>query len=805
MMRLAVSILLFCLSLFAQPDWRETEIDGRTVRYQVIDGQAIWQGDIILGPIDAQGKPSNERAASIIAGQNRRWPNNVVPYTIASDLPDKPRVETAAKAWSEATPFQVVPRTDEPNYVEFRRTTAASCSSNVGMIGGRQFINLPDNCPIASIIHEIGHAIGLFHTQSREDRNMFIRVRTESIDQASVSNYDQQIANADDAGPYAYDSIMHYGNTGFAFAGELAMETIPTGIPIGQRSGLSPSDIDTAFRLAGVQPRLTVIASNPAGLTVEVDGERVTTPATFDWPTGSRHTVAIADQGQFRFGRWSDFGERAHTLTASAETTVFTAHMRRFVAFPVSASPANAGSVQTNPPVDNGQTPLGASVELIPIAEPGFQYSNWAGTIYPSHGSSVPTRISVTNTNLNYIASFTRQPLTLITSNPPGLRVVVDGATITTPRRYAWAAGTRHEIAVETTTQAARADTVRNVFAGWSNGGEQRQTITTAGEGAEYVADFQTSYRVTFAASPNVGGRVTVDPAPTENFLPAGTPISVVATPATGYEFTAWTGSLGGAVSRRELLVDGELDLRAQFVQPMILSAARTVHGATFLSGAIAPGEIVTLFGAGLGPEELTGASLTPQRRIDTISGGVRVLFDGTPGPIIYASARQVAAIAPFNLAGKARVLVQISYQGRVTNSIAMSVAATAPGLFTANSSGAGGGAFLNADGSFNSPANPAARGSVAVLFATGLGVMNPAMADGELAAPPFARPASGFQVRIADQPVEILYSGAAPGYVAGLIQLNVRVPDDIAPGEVPVVIEAAGARSPRTVSIAVR
>lgn len=804
MMRFGI-LFLFAITLAAQPDWRETEISGRTIRYQVIDGQAIWQGDILLGPVDAQGKPSNQRAASIISGQNRRWPGNIVPYTIAADLPDRPRVEAAAKAWSDATPFQVVPRTNEPNYIEFRRTNAASCSSFVGMLGGRQFVDLPDNCTTPLIIHEIGHAIGFFHTQSREDRDMFVRVRRDSIDKTSIYNFDHAIANADDEGPYPYDSIMHYSNTLFAFTGELAMETVPSGIPIGSRDGLSPSDIDTAIRLAGVQPKLTVIASNPLGLTVEVDGQRVTTPASFDWPAGSMHSVSIADQGQYRFGRWSDFGERSHILTASPGTTVFTAHMRRFVPFPVSALPANAGTVTTNPPLEDNQVPFGTSVELTPAAEPGLQFANWAGFVYTSHGSVVPARISVTNSNLNYIANFTRSPLTLVTSNPPGLRVVVDGAAYTTPRRFVWAAGTRHEIAVESTTQTVRSDTVRNVFQGWSDGGEQRHTITASGSPAEFVAEFQTSYKLTIAASPTAGGRVVVDPPPSQSFLPAGTRASVVASPAPGFEFTDWQGSLSGPGDRREITVDGELELRAQFLQPMLLSAARTVHGATFQPGAIAPGEIVTLFGAGLGPEELTGASLTPQRRIDTISGGVRVLFDGTPGPMIYASARQVAAVAPFNLAGKTRVLVQVSYQGRTTNSIAMNVAPTAPGFFTANSSGIGGGAFLNADGSFNSTANPAARGSIVVLFATGLGVMQPAMADGELASAPFPRPVSDLQVRIADRPVEISYAGAAPGFVAGLIQLNVRVPGDIAPGEVPVVIEAGGVHSPRTVSIAVR
>ena len=132
-------------------------------------------------------------------------------------------------------------------------------------------------------------------------------------------------------------------------------------------------------------------------------------------------------------------------------------------------------------------------------------------------------------------------------------------------------------------------------------------------------------------------------------------------------------------------------------------------------------------------------------------------------------------------------------------------VAAGAPGLFTADASGRGGGAFLNETGSLNTEATPAARGSIVVLYATGFGAMRPAMADGELAAPPYAQPVAPYKVRIADRECTVLYGGAAPGLVAGLIQLNVRVPDDIAPGIVPVVVEVNGVRSARTVSMAVR
>src|SRR5262249_40247611 len=156
----------------------------------------------------------------------------------------------------------------------------------------------------------------------------------------------------------------------------------------------------------------------------------------------------------------------------------------------------------------------------------------------------------------------------------------------------------------------------------------------------------------------------------------------------------------------------------------------------------------------------------------------------------------QVAVVAPFAIAGRTSVRVQLEYQGRRTNELVLPVAPAAPAFFTANSSGRGGGAFLNSDGSVNTAANPAERGSIVVLYATGLGAMQPAMADGELAAAPFPRPAAPFKVRIADRECEVLFGAAAPGFIAGLIQLNVRVPADIAPGIVPVFLEAAGIES---------
>lgn len=773
------------------------------------DAPVLWQGDIVLTPEQARPAAKGGRASAVISDLRYRWTNATIPYIIDADVPNQSRVTDAIAHWNQKTVIRLVPRTGETNYVQFRRRPGIACSSNIGMIGGRQFISLPDECTTGAIIHEIGHAVGLDHTQSREDRDIYLRVDVSELTRDAVLQYDQSIASTDDIGAYPFDSIMHYRVSDFAPPGSAVMQTIPSGIPVGQRDGLSPSDIDTVARIYGTRPTKTVIASNPSGLDVLVDGTLFRTPAEFIWPAGSRHTLraydSTADGVELQFARWSDFGDRAHTITASADVTVFTAHMRRLFRFPLTANPAGSGQIIQRPASENGLVPLGQAIQLEALPASGNVFANWSGTIYTYHGSISPVRIVANDPQISYSASFTRNPLTTITTNPPGLRIVVDGTTYTSPRLFAWASGSTHDISIATSPQTTLSGTATHTFRGWSDGGAQRHTITANANGGIFTADFSSTYPVSIFANPSFGGTISIIPPPNAGTLPAGSTVTITATPSFGYTFTGWASGLSGTDATQTLRIDGPLNLEAQFAQPFLLSTTAFLSGASFFSGPVAPGQIVTLFGFQLGPPELAGLTINAQRRVDTAAGGVRVLFDGTPAPMIYASGRQVAAIVPFNVANRTLTRVQLEYQGRLTNSITLQVAAAAPAFFTANSSGRGGGAFLNANGSLNTETNPADRGSIVVLYATGLGAMRPAMADGELASPPYAQPAAPYKVRIADRECEILYGGAAPGLVAGLVQLNVRVPSDIGPGVVPVTLEVAGVLSPRTVSLAVR
>ncbi len=778
-------LLLACgWVVWAQGEWRDIPVAGRTVRVQVVEGEALWQGDIVLGAVERVGK--GERGSAVITGERLRWPGGVIPYVIDDDVPEPERVEEAIGHWNEKTGIRLVARGGEANYVQFRRRNGFACSSNVGMIGGRQFINLPDTCARGSVIHEIGHAVGLFHTQSREDRDLFVRVNEDGIERVNWSQYESQVAAADDVGAYPYDSIMHYWTGGFALGGEYAMATVPEGIPVGQRDGLAASDLDTVARILGMPLEKTLIASNPSGLEVVVDGEAVRTPAEFTWAAGTRHRVRVEDvlgeNGELRFARWSDFGDREHEFVAGGENSTLTVHMRRLWRMPVMALPEEGGRVAVQP---EGWIPEGGRVELRAEPAEGFQFTNWSGLGYFSlHGSANPARLLFTDSRLEYNAGFTTGTVTTVTSEPAGLRILVDGTAYTAPHRFVWAAGTRHEVGVEAASQTTQGGGATHTFRGWSDGGEEKHTITAGAEGSTVTAEFETRYQVLTGAG--TGGRVVIDPPVTADRQPAGATVTVTAEAASGYTFAGWEGNRPGGEARKSVTVDGVLDLQARFAQPGALTAAGLVNAATYLSGAVAPGEIIAIFGAGY-------------------AAPMRVLFDGVAAPVLYVTERQVGAVVPFGVAGKSVVRVQLEQAGRMSNSITVNVAAAAPGLFTAAASGRGSGAILNSDGSLNGDGNPAERGSIVVLWATGFGEMRPGLRDGELAGAPYAEPVNGYVVRIGERVCEVLYGGAAPGLVAGVVQLNVRVPGDIGPGVMPVSVEVGGVKSPRTVSLAVR
>ena len=212
----------------------------------------------------------------------------------------------------------------------------------------------------------------------------------------------------------------------------------------------------------------------------------------------------------------------------------------------------------------------------------------------------------------------------------------------------------------------------------------------------------------------------------------------------------------------------GAYAAKFDFSQPAGTEIHRVVNAASLApgrnsrgpNGSVAPGEIVTLFGSGF--------RSGPDLRLD---------FDGIPAPILYSDAGQINAVVPFKLEPRnAFTLVSVRNGTEAVRPYKLPLAAASPGIF---------GVALNQDGSVNSDANPAASGSIVTLFLTGAGAYDRAIDDGEPGPmlPPFPVPILGIGGAVNGMAAEILFAGQAPGLVAGVVQVNLQIPDGVPPG----------------------
>ena len=235
------------------------------------------------------------------------------------------------------------------------------------------------------------------------------------------------------------------------------------------------------------------------------------------------------------------------------------------------------------------------------------------------------------------------------------------------------------------------------------------------------------------------------------------------------------------------------------------LTAPAVTNAASYANKGVAPGEIVVIFPTNVGPATLAGNGLDASGKVVTTIAGTRVLFDGVAAPMIYTVKNQVSAVVPYEIAGQSSTQVQVEYNGIRSVAVTVPVLPAVPGLLTANSSGTGQAVAVNQDGSLNSASNPAARGSVVILYATGEGQRNPAGVTG-VPAPAYASPVqSPLTLTVGGAAATLAYAASAPGFV-GLMQINLTVPDG-APtsASVPVILTIGTAQSPSGITIAVK
>jgi uncharacterized protein (TIGR03437 family) len=199
------------------------------------------------------------------------------------------------------------------------------------------------------------------------------------------------------------------------------------------------------------------------------------------------------------------------------------------------------------------------------------------------------------------------------------------------------------------------------------------------------------------------------------------------------------------------------------------------VNGASMLEGAVSPGELVTIFGANLGPPSEAQGDVDGDLVKSTIED-TQVLIGGTASPILFASSSQINTVVPFGITGTT-TQVQVTYQGQPTASATVPIQPASPAVFSISGDGGGQGAILNQNGTVNSQSAPASPGSVVAIYATGGGLTTPPSVDGLITAAPYPAPILPVTVTINGLPAQVLYAGAAPGLVAGVLQINAVVP----------------------------
>jgi hypothetical protein len=358
---LIISQTLFSL---AAPDAHASQKAGPVIRsgfwhghpatYEVVKGRAIYQGDIILGQVDSMPRSSGVVSdAAGVAYPSYLWPkvNGVatVYYTINAQSGDLSNIQAAISQFNSdfAGTIQWTPRTNQATWVDINLSNGSngSCEAEEGYqpnFTQPQPMTGASNCTIGTVLHEMGHVVGLWHEQSRPDRDAFVTVNYQNIIKSSRSNFDIVTDNIQNYTLYDYASLMQYPPFVQSRNGGPSIETIPPGIPLGGAEGVpviatdySAADKESILRLYGAAPSTVTVTTNPPNLVVNIDGNFCTSPCVQTWALNSQHTLdagiaaqsingnielsdpAVATTYYYTFGNWNDRGAQSHSITVT--------------------------------------------------------------------------------------------------------------------------------------------------------------------------------------------------------------------------------------------------------------------------------------------------------------------------------------------------------------------------------------------------------------------------------------------------------------------------------------------------------
>jgi len=448
--------------------------------------------------------------------------------------------------------------------------------------------------------------------------------------------------------------------------------------------------VDTGFAPSGT---LTTVTTNPPGLNIVVDGTTTASPQTFRWQAGSTHTIgAPAPQGSSgtrnQFSFWSDAGTQTHTITTPATPATYTAQFNSQYLLTPAVTPGAAGSVLLTPTSPDGYYDAGTVVQAVATANVGYVFGSWSGD---AAGTANPASVTMSAPR-SLTANYSSLPLTVVTTNPPGLAITVDGAPYVSPQSFNWTAGTSHSVSLAG-QQGARG--LRYAFNNWVDGGTMSRTITAPSGSTTYTANFNTQYPLATNSNPAAGGTVSANPSATDAYYNAGSSVQLTATAASGYRFTNWSGDISGTAAQQTVAMGASRSVTANFtaVSTPVLTFGAAVDAASV--GAGTPiGFTLQVSNSGVSG---TGAA-TAVTMSSALPAGSGILWSISPvytGPgtcaITGAAGSQVLNCSLGDLAAGASASVHLasatSTAGCAAYSLTASLAATNNSTLQANAS----------------------------------------------------------------------------------------------------------------------
>jgi hypothetical protein len=285
------------------------------------------------------------------------------------------------------------------------------------------------------------------------------------------------------------------------------------------------------------------VTTTPAGRTIIVDGTTLTSPQSFNWATGSSHTISAdsiqaggAPDARYRWLSWSDAGALSHTVSPAAPTTYTAAFRTQYQLTTI----ANTGGTVTPP---TGFYDSLAAVLITGVPDSGFIFSAWTGTGTGSYsGTTNPRSINIGGP-VTETASFLPGPVQVtIQTNPPGRTFRIDGSTnFTNSSTFTFNSGDTHSISADS-IQTGAAGT-RYVWTSWSDGGARVHALAYPGKDTTIVVNLKTQFQLTMNSA--VGGSAT----PATGFFDSAQVVPITGTPNPTFAFSAWTGTGAGSYS----------------------------------------------------------------------------------------------------------------------------------------------------------------------------------------------------------------------------------------------------------------